>query len=244
MSLKYMVDTLDGVPDAVRPLYAEKDGKFVLAVDGVVPKEKLDEFRDNNIALRRDMDAMRAKFDGIDPDEARKLAEQAQKQRDKKLVDAGRVDELLAERVAAMKAEFDKQTGTLASERDKLSTQLGGLVVDGAIRDAAMKAGVRPTAVEDVLLRGRVVFRLQDGKAVAFDGDKPLFGKAGEPLDVTEWVNGLADRAPHLFEPSRGAGTPPAGSGGRAPAGTIARGDHAAFLANLDKIVSGAVKVI
>ena len=35
MALKALLETLDGVDDAVKPFYAESDGKFVLAVDGI-----------------------------------------------------------------------------------------------------------------------------------------------------------------------------------------------------------------
>jgi hypothetical protein len=35
MALKVLLDTLDGVDDAVKTLYAERDGKFVLDVEGV-----------------------------------------------------------------------------------------------------------------------------------------------------------------------------------------------------------------
>jgi hypothetical protein len=35
MALKALLESLDGVDDAVKPFYAERDGKFVLDVDGV-----------------------------------------------------------------------------------------------------------------------------------------------------------------------------------------------------------------
>jgi hypothetical protein len=35
MALKAVLDTLDGIDDAVKPFYAETDGRFVLAVEGV-----------------------------------------------------------------------------------------------------------------------------------------------------------------------------------------------------------------
>lgn len=242
MSLKALIDTLEGVPEAAHALYTERaDGKFALSVEGMVPKGRLDEFRDNNLTLKQQLDALRGEFDGIDPAEARKLLDQASKARDKRLIDAGKVDELVAERVGAMQAEHVKVTGGLTSERDALRTQLQGLVVDGAIRDAATKAGVRATAIEDALLRGRAVFRLSEGKAVAMDGDKPLFGKTGEPMEIAEWIGGLATSAPHLFEASTGSGAK-GGNAHLAP-GTISRDDKAGFLANLDQIAGGKLRV-
>jgi len=242
MTLKAVVESLEGVPEPARPLYAEKDGKFHLQVEGLVPKARVDEFRDNNLALKRQIDELTARFDGIDPEVARKLAAEQAKLRDKQLIEAGKVDELLAERTGKMKNDFEAALKTERETAQTLKTQLESLLIDGAIRDAATKAGVRATAVDDVLLRGRQTFRVVDGKAVPMEGDKPIFGRAGEVMDVQEWVMGLTERAPHLFEPSQGAGARGApGAGGNTR--LISAGDNSAFIANLDAIAGRKVNV-
>ncbi|HQU04307.1 MAG TPA: hypothetical protein PLT25_06270 [Acidocella sp.] len=243
MSLKAVVDTLDAVEEPFRSLYAEKDGKFHLAVEGLVPKSRVDEFRDTNIALKRQMDELTAKFDGIDPEVARELAAKAAKDRDKKLIDAGKVEELLAERVGAMKTEYETRLKAEESAKTTLTKQLEGLLIDNAIRDAAAKSGVRATAIDDVLLRGQRIFRLQDGKAVPMEGDKVIFGKNGDPMPIDEWVSGLTERAPHLFEPSQGGGSRNGTGNSNTGAGRVSRDDAASFLSNLDAIAKGAVKV-
>lgn len=214
MALKYTLDSLDGIDEALHPLYTESGGKFVLAVEGAVPKERLDEFRTNNVNLAKERDALAERFKDIDPDKFRELSEKDAKIREKKLLDSGKVDEIVAERVSALKADSQKQLDALMNDKTSLTRQLEGLVVDGAIRDAASKVGVRSTAVEDVLLRGRAVFKLNDGKAAAMDGDKLIYGKNSEPMGIDEWVGGLAERAPHLFEASTGGGAPPPKTGG------------------------------
>lgn len=241
MALKARIKALSEVPEALQSFYTEKDGEFVLGVEGMVTSDKLNEFRDNNIALKKQMDDLNAKFAGVDPEKFKALSDKEQKERDKKLIDAGKVDELVAERVNAMKADHDKQLKTLTDERAKLSGQLEGLVIDNAIRDAATKSGVRATAVDDVLLRGRMLFKLKDGKAVPMEGDKPVFGKDGNEMGINEWVGGLAERAPHLFETSSGAGS--GGSSQSAPGGKISRTDQKSFLNNLDKIAKGEQSV-
>lgn len=218
MALKYSLDTLDGLDDGVKSLYAESNGKFVLQVDGAVPRARLDEFRTTNVTLKQQMEELQARFEGVDPEQFRELSAKAQKEKDKKLIDAGKVDEIVAQRIEAMRAEHDKVLGGLTKERDTFKVQLEGQLIDGALRDAATKAGVRPTAIDDVLLRGRQTFRVADGKAAAFEGDKALYGKDSEPLSVSEWVGGLADRAPHLFDASAGAGAG-AGTVGKTNAG-------------------------
>ena len=63
MLLKFIVDTLEGVDQTVASLYEkQEDGKFRLNVEGAVPREKLDEFRNTNIELLKKVDA----FKGVD----------------------------------------------------------------------------------------------------------------------------------------------------------------------------------
>lgn len=243
MTIKAVVDDINAVPEALRAFYTEQDGKFALAVDGLVPKAKLDEFRTNNITLAQERDALRQQFDGIDPEKARALLARAQAEQDKKLIDAGKVDELVAQRVDAMRKDFESQLTGETTKSQKLQAQLENLLIDGAIRDAAARAGVRAAAIEDVLLRGRAVFKVQDGKAVPMQGDQPIFGKTGDAMSMDEWVAGLTTAAAHLFEPNRGGGA----AGGSATAGMggkrIGAGDNKGFLDNLTEIAAGRIKV-
>jgi hypothetical protein len=244
MTLKATYAKLEEIPEAHRELYVEKDGKFVLPVEGLVGKDKLDEFRQTNIDLRKQVEELTSKFDGVDPELFRELNDKAERERQKKLIAADKVDDLVNERLTAAKAGFDKEKKALEEERRKLSIQLEGLLIDNAVRDAATKSGVRSGAVDDVLLRARQVFKVVDGKAVAFDGDKQLFGSTGDPLTVPEYISGkLAEAAPHLFEASQGSGARKADASTTGAAGKISRTDQKAFLANLSDIASGKKQV-
>lgn len=243
MTIKAVVDDINAVPEALRGFYTEQDGKFTLTVDGLVPKTKLDEFRQNNINLAQERDALKQQFDGIDPKTARELLAKAQAEKDKILIDAGKVDELLAQRVDAMRKDFETQLSGETNKGKKLQAQLESLLIDGAIRDAAVRAGVRASAIEDVLLRGRTVFKLVDGKAVPMQGDQPIFGKTGDAMGMDEWVSGLATNATHLFEPNRGGGAAGGSSGQGVGGKRIALGDNKGFLDNLKEIAGNQVKV-
>jgi hypothetical protein len=245
MSLQAVVDTIDAVPEPARALYAEKDGKFHLQFEGMAPVAKVKEFRDNNIALKKQLDDLAKKFDGIDPAKVRDLQEQARKVQEGELIAAGKIDDLLQQRIAPMQAEHAKALKAAQEKAGALEQHLNALLIDGAIRDAAGQAGVRATAIDDVLLRGRATFKIVDGKAVPMDGDKVIFsGKTGEPMPVGEWIAGLTERAPHLFEPSQGGGSKEARSNTGAGGATVRRDDKAAFLANMGKIAKGEVKVV
>ena len=243
MTIKAVIDDINAVPEALRGFYVEQEGRFTLDVEGLVPKARLDEFRENNIRLAQERDAMRQQYEGIDPAKARELLTKAQKEQDKKMLEAGRVDELVAQRVEAMRADYEAQLTGETSKSQKLQTQLETLLIDGALREAAARAGVRPSAIEDVLLRGHNLFRLVDGKALPVQGDDVLYSKTGEALTMDEWLTGLTSNAPHLFEPNRGAGAA-GGAAGTPMAGKwVVAGDSKEFINNLTAIARGDVRV-
>ena len=76
MALKFKFKTKDEIPAEHLPLYAERDGAWQLDVDGAVEKTKLDEFRTTNVSLLKERDELKKRFEGIDPDEVRKLADE------------------------------------------------------------------------------------------------------------------------------------------------------------------------
>jgi len=209
MTLKAVLETIDDLPEAVQSLYTEKDGSYHLAVDGMVDKSKLDEFRSNNVKLMKQIDGLQKKFDGVDLDQYQELLQQQQKLEDDKLIDAGKIDELVEERTKRMREEFESQNKKLVSQNDSYASQLSTLVIDNSVRDIASKSGVLSTAVDDVLLRAHGVFSLEGGAAVPKDSSgNVVYGSDGEsPMAVAEWMKGLVKSAPHLFESSDGAGS-------------------------------------
>ena len=76
MALKFKYAGKELVPADQTSLYVERDGAWVLDVDGAADKTKLDEFRSTNVSLLKERDDLRKRFEGIDPDEVRKLADE------------------------------------------------------------------------------------------------------------------------------------------------------------------------
>ena len=64
----------DEIPADHLSLYAEREGAWVLDVDGAVDKSKHDEFRTTNFTLLKERDDLKKRYEGIDPDEVRNLA--------------------------------------------------------------------------------------------------------------------------------------------------------------------------
>jgi len=220
--LKFIVDTLEEVPEAQRELYVEKDGKFVLDVEGVPEdpevKKRIDEFRENNIKLfqkAEEMEKQLKKFEGVDPDEYKKALDLLEKYKDSKLLDDGKIEELLNERTGRMKQDFQNKIDALteklgleSKEKSTLRTSLGILKIDNAIQQTILRLHkIKSGAMPDIIRRGREVFKLSEElEPVAIDSNGgKMVGKDGiTPLTIEEWAEQLPNEAAHCFEDGEG----------------------------------------
>lgn len=205
MSLKYRIAKLEEVAEGVRALYAvQADGSFVLQVDGAVDKAKIDEFRNTNIDLSKKLDL----YKDVDVEKYRSGIELQKQLDEKKLIDAGQFDKVIEQRVAEMKRTNDQTINELNEKLNKSNRQLEVLIVDNEVRAAATKSGILPTAVDDVLLRAKQIYKVDAGAAVPKnEKGETIFGKDGtNPMPITEWIGGLKETAVHLFQPSQGGG--------------------------------------
>jgi hypothetical protein len=215
MGLKLRIKKLEDVAEGLRAMYKAEGEEFVLDVDGVVAKEKLDEFRNNNIALQRQLDALK----DVDPAKYRELIKVQEDIEAGKLIAAGKVDEAVELRTKNMKTELEGRATTAEKALETANGQLAALMIDAAARSAAAKLGVKGTALDDVVLRARAIYRMKDGVPTPIDSKgQTIFGKDGSsPMPIDEWAVKLKSKeAPHLFEGSSGSG---AGGGNRSPGG-------------------------
>jgi hypothetical protein len=218
MPLKYKYAGKDQIPAEHAALYIEREGAFYLDAEGVTDKAKADEMRTHNIELRKQIEDFTARFDGIDPDEVRRLAEEKRKL---ELQAQGHkpeeIDKLVTERIKTLKADWDKQFAAVTGERDALTTRLTAIQIDQGIITVATKRGLRPTAIPDITSRARTVFKLVNGAPQAFeaDGKTVRYGRDGiTPMTLEEWVDAQVADAPHLFESNAGGGAAGNGAGG------------------------------
>ncbi len=135
---------------------------------------------------------------------------------DKKLIDAGKIDELVEARVERVITDANNKYAALEqvaaadkSRADKAEGKLKGLLIDKDITSAVANVGsVRKGGMTDVLSRAKDVWTLDDeGNLVAKKGDNIIYGSDGKsPLSPQEWAQSLVTDAPFLFEGSKGAG--------------------------------------
>jgi hypothetical protein len=217
MPLKFKYTKREEIPAEQAALYVEREGAFYLDADGAVEKAKLDEFRIANISLLKERDDFKKRFEGIDPDEVRKLVDEKRQLEEAQQLKAGEVDKVVESRVKGLKADWDQKLAAKTSECDALTSRLTAVEIDQGVLTAATKRGLRPTAIPDITARARTVFKLVNGVPRAFeaDGTTARYGRDGvTPMTLEEWVDGQVSDAPHLFESNAGGGAAGNTSGG------------------------------
>lgn len=210
MGLKFQISALTDVAEAVRGMYRQEGSVYVLDVEGAVPKERLDEFRTNNITLQQQLD----KLKDIDPVKYRDLTALQRKLEEKELLDKGEVDKVVGIRVEQMRTELQTTIDTQGAQLTAAQTQLNKLLVDNVVKSAALKHGVLADAVDDVVLRAKNLYVVKDGVPTPTnEKGEVIYSTDGKtPMPVEEWLTNLKKSAKHLFAGSSGGG---AGGGHR-----------------------------
>lgn len=170
-------------------------------------KAKVNEFRDNNLALNTSVEALNAKLKGVDLDEYAKLQKEAKEAKEAKNANASDVEKLTDE-FTKFRTEQEKRQKVLETNNAILVKENEKAVIDSAIKGAAIKAGISKTALDDVAARANAVWTVKDGKPVALDKDGATIWvkDTTEPLTIDKWLGGLNETAPHLFGESKGTG--------------------------------------
>ena len=217
MALKFKFTSKEQIPAEHAALYVERDGAFVLDAEGAVDKSRVDEFRTNNLALKKQLDDLAAKYEGIDPDAVKTLLADKARLEDEKLIKDGEVEKLVEKRTKGVLSDMEKRLNGAEQQASALSAQLLEKEIERNVVEAATKLGLRASAIPDIKLRARSVFKISGGAvaAVEADGATPLYGQDGAtPLTFDEWVSRQVVEAPHLFESNAGGGAVGNGSGG------------------------------
>ncbi|AUG08083.1 hypothetical protein OQ519_25250 [Pseudomonas lurida] len=213
--LKFQLDTLEGVDEAVRALYTEKDGKFVLGIEGLPQQE--------------DVSGLKAKVDELlgekkAAEKARKDAEeQARLEREEAARKSGNVEELeksWSEKYNRREAELN---GMLEQERGTLSTQIRDLTVGRTATDIASALAI-PGSAKALLphIERRLSVEQRDGKpvVVVLDQQGKLSAATLDELKA-EFANDTAFAPLIAGSKASGGGAAGAGGGGGAAKGKI-----------------------
>lgn len=221
MALKAVLDSLDDVPEALHELYQDKDGVFVLAVDGVDDhpavknlKSAHDRTKKDRDAIRKDRDEAKAAleaFGDLTADELEDLRTRAEAGGKAPIKEE--IDAMVEKRYGVDRQKLEKQLEALSGERDDFKGKfeqatgaLGQERIFNKVKDAAAQAGIRSKALPLVENMARDVWKLdEDGNPVAYNGEEPMMGSTG-PVSMADWMDSLKDEHDYLFEQNRGGG--------------------------------------
>lgn len=221
MKPKYSYTNAADIPPALKDFYTEKDGKWTIDIEGAASVDRVAEFRDRNILLTKEITDLKATWEGFTKDEVAALIAKKDEIEGAKVKSDGEFQVKLKERTDAMKADYEKRLGDLQKLKDRQDAQLSEVIIDKHLIEEATKLGLRPEAAMDLINRGRQVFKLKDGKPVAYNAEgAEIYDTDATPLAPSNWIKGIAKSAPFLFVESAGGGSA-GGAGGGAKQVTV-----------------------
>ena len=74
MAIKFRAKTKEEIPSELQSLHVERDGAFVLDVEGAVDKARVDEVRASNVALASQLAEQKRRFEGIESEQVKAIA--------------------------------------------------------------------------------------------------------------------------------------------------------------------------
>lgn len=235
-----------------KPVYVHDDGKE-LPFDAVQAAAKITQLNGEAQGHRQAKEAAEAalrKFDGIeDPAKAKAALATVANYDGKKMIEAGEVEQLKADVIKSVRAEYEP----VVAERDTLKNQLNTEIRGGAF--ARSKFAEEKVAVPRHMLERTYGdnFKVEDGKLIPYDANGNRITsrvRHGEIAEFDEALEILVSADPykdHILKGQVGAGggasQPGAGSGGSK---TITRAEYNALSpdAQRSKVVTEGVKVV
>ncbi len=236
MKLKAKYDKIEDIPVEYRDLFEQRgqsepganDGKWVLInIEGLVTEGNVHKLEVANRKLREERDGLKEKVDAF----GEHTADQFHTMEDKvseleaQLASLGKPDDdkvnsLVEARIKSKLGPLERELKLAKDgwEIEKVSTtDLRGTIskinVHDAVRKAAEKIKVVPTAIQDLLMLSERVFEVveQDGgrRVITRDGVGLTPG-----LSPEDWLTEIGPSRPHIFPPSHGAGSTGGGQGG------------------------------
>jgi len=255
MALAKTVAKLEDVAEAHRSLYVADGDKFKLDLDGDEDngalRVELATAKREAAERRMAIKALEEKYTGIDPVKTREMLAKLDQDGEQALIAAGKIEEVLQKRSEKLRAEMQRQLdeahGKVKAADDRTS-KYSQRVLDDRIKDAVIgKVHVHAIKNGDVMRAAREIFTLdENGNAVQLDADgKPVLGKDGKtPFSPAEWIESMAEVAPHWF-PSDSSGGGAGGSKSTAGGGkTMKRSAFNALPAREQSAAAKAYQIV
>jgi hypothetical protein len=193
-------------------------------------------------------------FEGVDLDQYRNFMSQMENDEETKLIAHGKISEVVERRTQRMKEQFelnlkkkDEEAQRALKERDTFKANAENILLDTQLRNAAITAGVNPRALDDVIARGKRVFKVTDGnKLEARDANGLLMtgNDATNSMTPEEFVDSLRQDHSYYWMANTPAGLTgmaglPATDASAHMLAAAQKGDQAAYQAYRRKQIKG-----
>ena len=191
LKAKLSAERYESADESIQKLYKKSGDDYVLQVEGMTTKDKLDEFRDNNVELMKQLE----KLKDIDLDEYKQLKKEHKEREMEKLSDSEKFEVERADWQAkldtANKRAEDAEKMALEAENSK-SNYVKKFEIDNAAHKAFAEHKIRPELQDSLTAEINAKFTVKEGQVVAMDGDKIIAGANGN-LSISEFVSSKDD---------------------------------------------------
>ena len=201
--------------------------------------DKLNEFRDKNIALTKENEALK--------EAARALGEEVEALRPLKAQLEG-VDLAALTAAGLRAAELEKTNAGLAeqlasekSARAEAQGRAAKSVLRSTIADAFVKSGGKPQATDYIVGKAEAVFEVDESGALKGKGFSPI--RPGQRLTVDDFIATQARESEFAFAPSGGGGAAPSRGRSTGAGAVLTNPTPQQLGAHAKEIASGATRV-
>lgn len=143
MALAFKVSSLDAVPEALRSAYVQKDGAFILDVDGVVPADEIEGLKKNRDALKGEKQKLLDQMNALL--ESNKLTEEERNGLKARVDDLESQvlskEELAAKTAKKVREEADREIEKIKGQAKHFESLFNSHKVQADITKAAQEAG-------------------------------------------------------------------------------------------------------
>lgn len=225
MTLKAVLDTLEGIDEHFHQLYTERNGKFELTgIEGIKTQADVDRLQTALNKERNDHKGLREKYAPLAAYDMADVLERYNRYEELLAASEGKLDEakinsIVESRIRSKLAPVERERDTFKSqlaERDQIilgyQTKEMQRTISDKVREAATSAKILPEAFDDALLLAERVFELtEDGRVVTKDNVGVTPG-----IEPSVWFTELQSKRPHWWGPSVGGGA----GGSKTPGGS------------------------
>lgn len=173
------------------------DGDNSGAVETVDLKAKIDEFRNTNIELKKQLDAMQSQFKGIDVEKYRELQELERQKRDKELIDSKQFDVLIEERTKHLQHDWEGKYNKMVEEKAAAEQRALNVQkkydIETATSHALAEFKINPDFSDAVMAMVKAKFDIDNGQVVAMKDGVVEAGADGGNLTIKGFIQSLPD---------------------------------------------------